>query len=151
MTTKRKADRYAELMGVFLPRPIRNDKDMAHVQSVVDELLEKGKLAKDERDYLQVLGALIEAYEEEQGEIPDVSEAAMLAHLIDARCVTQRAVAEGAGVPETTISDLLAGRRELNRGHIEKLAAYFNVSPAVFFKMQEREPASQRPLIISGS
>lgn len=103
----------------------------------INDLLDRDRLDKDERDYLEVLGTLIEAYEEEREPMPDVSDAAMLAHLIDARGVTQRGLAEGAKLPESTISDLLAGRREFNRGHIEKLAAYFKVSPAVFFDLRE--------------
>ena len=57
----------------------------------------------------------------------------MLEHLIEAKGVTQRAVAEGARIQESAISDLLAGRRRFNRGHIERLAKYFRVSPDVFF------------------
>lgn len=137
MPARQKTNRYSELVEVFPPRPIRNERDMIHAQKVVNELLDRDGLDRDERDYLEVLGTLIEAYEEEHEPMPDVSDAAMLTHLIEARGVTQRGVAEGAGLPESTISDLLAGRREFNRGHIEKLAAYFKVSPAVFFKLRE--------------
>jgi HTH-type transcriptional regulator/antitoxin HigA len=80
---------------------------------------------------------LIEAYEEEHETITDVSDVAMLSQLIEARGVTQRSVAAGTGLPESTISDLLAGRRKFNRGHIAKLSAYFKVSPAVFFGLRE--------------
>lgn len=136
MTVKQKTNRYSELMELFLPRPIRSGRDMDRARKVVNELLDREELDRDERDYLEVLGTLMEAYEEAYEPMPDVSDAAMLAHLIEARGVTQRGVAGGAGLPESTISDLLAGRRELNRGHIEKLAAYFKVNPAVFFKLR---------------
>jgi HTH-type transcriptional regulator/antitoxin HigA len=139
MPARPKTNRYFDLMEIFPPRPIRSARDMSRAQKIVNELLDRDALDKDERDYLEVLGTLIEAYEEEHEPMPDVSDAATLSHLIEARDVTQRAVAEGASLPESTISDLLAGRREFNRWHIEKLAAYFKVSPVVFFKSQTRE------------
>jgi len=137
MSARQKTNRYFDLMEMFEPRPIRSERDLDRAQSVVNELLDSDELDRDERDYLEVLGTLIEAYEEEHETITDVSDVAMLGHLIEARGVTQRSVAEGTGLPESTISDLLAGRRKFNRGHIAKLAAYFKVSPAVFFGLHE--------------
>ena len=134
MASRRKTNRYFELMEIFPPRPICSRRDMDRAQKVVNEFLDRDEIDTDEQDYLEVLGTLIEAYEEEHETIPDVSDVAMLTHLIEARGVTQRGVAEGAGLPESTISDLLDGRREFNRSHIEKLAAHFKVSPALFFK-----------------
>ena len=64
--------------------------------------------------------------------VPDVSGADMLRFLIGQRGVTQRAVAEEAGIANSTISAVLQGRRELTRTHIEKLSAYFGVEPSVF-------------------
>jgi len=115
-------------------KPLRNDKELGKAEKVLHELLDIGKLSKDERDYLDVLGTLVEKYETGQHPIGDVTEAEMLMHLIESKGVNQRILAEGAGIPESTISDLLADRRDFNRGHIEKLAAYFRISPAVFFK-----------------
>jgi transcriptional regulator with XRE-family HTH domain len=38
----------------------------------------------------------------------------------------------GAGIAESTISEVLSGKRRLTRAQLEKLAAYFHVVPAVF-------------------
>ena len=108
---------------------------------MLHELLDSGELNKDEREYLEVLGKLIKEYEEENHPIEDVSDAAMSAHLIESKGITQRGVAEATGIPESTISDLLAGRRDFNRGHIEKLATYFRVSPVAFFRVRQAVPA----------
>ena len=106
---------------------------------------DREELNKDERDYLEVLGSLIERYETDHYPIEDVSDTEMLSHLIEANGndATHRGVAEAAGLPESTISDLLSGRREINKNHIEKFAAYFRVSPAVFFKSRPTKTASQ--------
>jgi HTH-type transcriptional regulator / antitoxin HigA len=34
---------------------------------------------------------------------------------------------------ESIVSEVLSGKRELNKQHIEKLSQRFNVSPALFF------------------
>ena len=52
--------------------------------------------------------------------------------LIEARCLTQARVAEETGIAESTISEILRGRRGMNRRHIKTLSGYFNVSTAVF-------------------
>jgi antitoxin component HigA of HigAB toxin-antitoxin module len=34
---------------------------------------------------------------------------------------------------ESVVSEILRGKRELNKGHIQRLSKHFGVSPAVFF------------------
>jgi transcriptional regulator with XRE-family HTH domain len=46
--------------------------------------------------------------------------------------MTQAGVATETGIAESTISEILKGKRGLNRKHIEVLAKHFKVSPAVF-------------------
>ena len=64
--------------------------------------------------------------------MPPVSDADMLRHLIESRGTTQAEVAAEAGIAESTISEILAGKRGMNRRHIEALARHFKVNPAVF-------------------
>ena len=59
----------------------------------------------------------------------------MLRHLIEARKTTQARVAAEAGIAESTISAVLAGKRGLSRKHIEALARHFKVNPAVFISV----------------
>ena len=61
-----------------------------------------------------------------------VSDAEMLRHLIEAKGVSQTEISSATGIADSTISEILKGRRSLNRSHIGKLARYFNVSPDVF-------------------
>jgi HTH-type transcriptional regulator/antitoxin HigA len=127
--------RYFELIREFPLTSIKSDRELKKAVAVINALIDKGidKLSAGEDAYLDVLSQLVEKYEEEHHPIPDVTEVQMLEHLIEAKGVTQRAVAEGARIQESAISDLLAGRRRFNRGHIERLAKYFRVSPDVFF------------------
>ncbi len=125
-------DLYLALIRRFPLRPIRSDEELDRAIAIVDELLDRDSLAAEEEDYLDVLGDLVEKYETENHPLPDVSDADMLRHLIEARGQSQAQVATGAGIAGSTLSAVLAGKRGLNRKHITALARYFAVSPAVF-------------------
>jgi HTH-type transcriptional regulator / antitoxin HigA len=99
---------------------------------MVDLLLDRRDLASEEDDYLEVLGDLIEQYESEAHPMPPVSDAKMLRHLIEAKGVSQTQISRATGIADSTISEVLKGKRSLNRNHIGKLARYFKVSPDVF-------------------
>ncbi len=125
-------DRHVELVFRFPLCPIRSDEDLGHAIQVVDSLLGKPSLSRDEEDYLEVLSDLVEKYESEAHPMPPVSDAELLRHLIEAKGVSQTEVSRATGIADSTISEILAGKRSLNRTHIGKLARYFKVSPDVF-------------------
>jgi plasmid maintenance system antidote protein VapI len=61
--------------------------------------------------------------------------------LIEAKGAAQAEVARAAGIAESTISEVLAGKRDLTRAQIGRLARYFHVTPAVFSFDEESQPA----------
>jgi HTH-type transcriptional regulator/antitoxin HigA len=125
-------DRYFDLVLRFPLRPIRSDKELDEAVRMVDSLLDRRNLISEEEDYLEVLGDLIEQYESEAHPMPPVSDAEMLRHLIEAKGVSQTQISDATGIADSTISEVLKGKRSLNRNHIGKLARYFNVSADVF-------------------
>lgn len=125
-------DRYFQLVVSFPLRPIRSDRELNAAVKMVDSLLDRKALAPEEEDYLEVLGDLIEQYESEAHPIAPVSDVKILRHLIEAKGVSQTAVSKATGIADSTISEVLGGKRSLNRNHIGKLARYFNVSPDLF-------------------
>jgi HTH-type transcriptional regulator/antitoxin HigA len=125
-------DRYFELVRQFPLRPLRSDEGLDEAVQVVDSLVSKPSLSQEEQDYLEVLGGLVEAYETEVHPMPPLPDAELLRHLIDAKGVSQTEVAEGTGIADSTISEVLKGKRFLNRVHIAKLSRYFKVSADVF-------------------
>jgi len=135
MKTKRKGgnqDVYLELVQRVPLRPIRSEDELDRAIEIVDELIDQDGRGADERDYLDVLSDLIERYEAEAHPIPTASDAEILAHLIEIKGVSQAEVARETALAESTLSEVLAGRRNLNRTHIGRLARYFNVGPAAF-------------------
>lgn len=125
-------DRYLDLVRRFPLRPLRSDEDLDQAVQMVDLLLSRRDLAPEEEDYLDVLGDLVERYETEAHPIAPVADAELIRHLIEAKGVSQTDVADATGVANSTISEVIGGKRALNRNHIGKLARYFNVSPNVF-------------------
>src|SRR5438132_11922749 len=139
-------DGYLELVRAFPLRPIRTEKELDRAIAVIDALLDRGRLTAAEDDYLDVLGDLVERYEDKHHPIPtdDLSEAEMLGHLIEAKDVTQAEVARATGTRESRFSEALTGKRRLTRTQISKLAAYFRVSPAVFLPAEPLDGGAER-------
>ena len=126
-------DRYLDLVRRFPLRPLRTEAELDAAIAVIDGLLDRPTLTAPEQDYLDVLGDLVERYEDKHHPINNVSDAGLLEHLIEAKGVTQAAVARATGIAESRLSEVLRGKRQLTRAQITKLAAYFQVAPAVFF------------------
>ncbi len=138
-TRPNELDGYWELIHGFPLRPIRTEKELDRAIEVIDALLDRADLTAAEEDYLDLLGDLVEQYEDEAHPLPDVSDGAMLRFLIDQKDVVQADVARATGIAESRISEVLSGKRQLTRAHIMKLAAYFHVQPAVFLS-EEKSP-----------
>lgn len=112
---------------------IRTEADYNKAIEVLNHLLDE--VGDDEShplfNFLEVLGTLIESYEEDHVKIPDVPGREVLKYLMEEHGVTQ------ADLPEVgsqgVVSEILRGKRELNTRQIKTLSKRFGVSPAVFF------------------
>jgi HTH-type transcriptional regulator / antitoxin HigA len=124
--------KYMQLLERFPPRPIRAQEDFEATQKVIDELLDKNELTPEEEEYLDVLGTLVEQYENNLDIIPDIYGVDLLKVLLDERELKQKDL-----VPifktESIVSDILNKKRQLTTRHIKELADFFNFSPAAFF------------------
>jgi HTH-type transcriptional regulator / antitoxin HigA len=127
---------YIELIRQMPLWPIKSAD--AHRRAVVlaNKLLEKkaetGKLSRGESGYLSVLIELLADYEKAKFPRKRVGDGEMLAHLIEAKDVTQVQVERDTGIASPTLSAVIAGRRRLTRDQIGKLSAYFGVKPTAF-------------------
>jgi HTH-type transcriptional regulator / antitoxin HigA len=127
-----KRDLYLELVQEFPLRPIRSDSKLDRAIAMIDRLSDRESLAPEEDDYMDVLCGLVERYETENDPEPTVSAADMLRHLIEAKGVNQAKVAEATGINESTISEILTGKREVSRKVMRAFADYFQVDPYIF-------------------
>ena len=90
-------------------------------------------LGKAESEYVELLATLIEHYESQEHPTPKVSPANLLAHLMAERGMTQAAVARETHISRGTLSNVLAGRRELSKDNIVKLSQFFGVGVGSWF------------------
>jgi HTH-type transcriptional regulator / antitoxin HigA len=125
-------DHYLNLIRRFPLRPLATDDDLDAAVAVIDSLLDKGELTPPEQDYLDVLSDLVESYEAEAVPIEPASDAELLRFLLNAKGVKQAQAASETGIAESTVSEVLAGKRTLNRSQIGKLSRYFHIEPSTF-------------------
>jgi HTH-type transcriptional regulator/antitoxin HigA len=127
----RNKDSYLELVLDFPLASIKGDDHLEEAQKVMDVLLARGALNEGEETYLDALSDLVGAYEDEHYGIEYASDADMLQHLLDAKGVTQAQLSRDAGLPKSTICEVLKGKKRFSRQMIHKLAEYFQVDVSV--------------------
>ncbi len=126
-------DNYLKLVRAFPLRPIRSDAELDRAIAMIDLLITRDDLDPGENDYLDVLGDLVHSYEAENDPIAPVPDADMVRFLLDSNDMAQSELAQRSEIAESTISEILAGKRTLSRRHIAAFSRVFGVSPALFF------------------
>jgi HTH-type transcriptional regulator / antitoxin HigA len=130
-------DQYIQLLQKFPPRPITNEADLEATQNIIDKLLDQPQLSQAEEDYLNVLGTLVSEYEQTQESIPDIYGVELLTVLIKERNLQQKDLIS-IFKTESIISEILHKKRQLTLRHIQELAQFFNISPSVFFPVNQQ-------------
>ena len=132
MVTKLTA--YDSLLLKYKPRPIRNDREHRRALKQVEKLIgEHGPTPpRAEGELIAVLSTLIESYEIEVTPRRKPTPAETLEHLIESKEVARAEVARATGIPRSTITNVLNGRRQISKENVTRLANYFHVDPSVF-------------------
>ena len=124
-------DSYLELVLQFPLSSIRSERQLAEAQKMMDRLLGAGVLDEGQAIYLDALSDLVATYEDVHYPIAPVSDADMLRHLLEAKGISQSRLSKDSGLPKSTISEILAGKKPFSRQVIRKLADYFGVAPGI--------------------
>ncbi len=126
---------YIELLKTFPPRPITSEEQLQATQRVIDNLLDQAELTPDERDYLDVLGTLVYDYEQKHNPMPEIQGAELIQVLLaEANLEPQDLLP--IFKTEAVVSAVLSGQQELTIPQIQALAAFFQISPAIFLPQQ---------------
>ena len=125
-------DSYLELVLDFPLASIKSDEHLAEALKMIDGLLIRGTLNDGEATYLDALSDLVVTYEDEHYAIGPASDADLLRHFMDAKGVSQVQLSRDSGLPKSSISEVLAGKKPFSRQMIHKLAEYFQVDVGVF-------------------
>lgn len=127
-------DRYFALVRRFPLKSIQSEKELDGARAIINELVDQGfdSLSAGEDAYLDVLSDLVEKYENMRHPIAGADPAEVLQMLLDDRGLSQRTVAIESGIAVSTMSQIVAGRRQMNLEHIKRLALFFQVPASVF-------------------
>ena len=122
---------YAGLCRILTPRPIHDQVEFQNVTEITDAMAGH-KLTPDQEDYFDLLCRLIEDYEKERVDAPEVTAREALQHLLDAHGMTAADLARLLEVHRTLGAMILRGERKLTLDHVRTLARHFGVSADVF-------------------
>lgn len=120
-------DSYLELILAFPLASVRTEDHLDAAQKVMNRLLAKPTLDEGETLYLDALSDLVATYEDDHYPIDPASDADMLRHFLEAKEVSQADLHRETGIPKSTISEIVGGKKPFSRQIIRKLADYFNV------------------------
>ncbi len=123
---------YMRLVEKFPPVKIRTAEQAKAIESRIEVLLAQPNLSEAEDAYADLLSDLLADWEDATVKIPDIDGAELLRALLEDRGLRQKDLV-GVFATESVVSEVIAGRRELSRKHIEGLARFFKISPAAFF------------------
>lgn len=111
---------------------IRKAKDYKHASAVMDQLLDE--VGEDENhplaDVLEYLANQATVYEAEHSKIPDAHPHDVLRFLMEQHGISQSDLTDCA--PQSRISEILNGKREISQELAKSLATRFEVSVGVF-------------------
>lgn len=123
---------YSELVARHLPRPIHDKVSYDNAVEVVHGLL-GFKLNRDQEDYLELLGKLIEDYEIEITPEPEaVPGIESLKFLLESNDLGGDELGTILGVDRSIAYPIVKGTRQLTAERIKKLSARFAVSADLF-------------------
>jgi len=129
------AKEYRSLLARTLPKPIHSEAENELAIQQLEKLADKTRPSAAERQLVELLTVLIEAFEEKHYSPTRQSSAVeVLQELMAANDLKQKDLADIFGTP-SIVSEVMHGKRSMTTGHIQKLSERFHVSPELFFNL----------------
>jgi HTH-type transcriptional regulator/antitoxin HigA len=123
---------YGKLLAKALPRVIQSEEENDRYIQTLLALEQNGTLTPEEKDLADLLTLLIEDFEEKHYQLPKASPLEAITFLMDQHGLKQKDLVDVFGTP-SIVSEVLSGKRDLNKDHIARLSKRFRVSPELFF------------------
>jgi HTH-type transcriptional regulator/antitoxin HigA len=124
---------YAWLLSRISPKVIQSEKENEFYAQALYELDQRGaKRTRAERELAELLTLLIDDFESKRYELPRAKPLEVLRFLMEQHGLRQKDLVDVFGT-RSIVSEVLSGKRKLNKDHIERLSQRFHVSPDVFF------------------
>lgn len=112
---------------------IRNEREYKRMVALLDKVIDEGGADEDHplAGLADVLGELVERYEESRVRVPQAEPREVLDYLMKENGLRQSDLADELG-SQGVVSEILAGKRAINARQAKALAVRFGVSPAAF-------------------
>ena len=124
---------YTALLAKIPPRVIRSEEQNEGFVAALYELEQHhATWTPEEAEMADLLSLLIEDFEEKHYALPRTSPTEALTFLMDQHGLKQKDLTDVFGTP-SIVSEVLNGKRDMNKDHIARLSKRFHVSPEVFF------------------
>lgn len=124
---------YSVLLAEFLPKIISSEEENETFIATLYEMEQRQDTwSQDDADFAGLLTLLIEDYEEKHYQLPRSSPVEVLQVLMEQHGLRQKDLAAIFGTP-SIVSEVMHGKRQMNKEHIRRLSERFHVSPALFF------------------
>jgi HTH-type transcriptional regulator / antitoxin HigA len=127
---------YKDLVRIYPPRKIHDKVDHENATQVADWIALHAKNA-DQLDYLELLGDLLDEYEQQTAKPFKGSEPLeLLNHLVSENQLSTRDLGHILGVDHSVAARILKGERAITVEHAKSLGVRFKLDPSVFLKLK---------------
>ena len=130
-------ERYRELLDATLPRVIHTEAENERCIARLEALHEHSRLTPAQEQMSELLTLLIEDFENKHYQLKPSSPAQIIRELMNANSLRQSDLITVFGT-RSVVSEVLSGKRDLSKAHIQKLCERFHISPEVFFPMPQK-------------
>jgi HTH-type transcriptional regulator/antitoxin HigA len=123
---------YGTLLSEIKPEVVHDEVQNQIYIRQLEQLTSKTMVSPAEEKLIQLLIVLVEEYESKQHPVPVTGPLDILRHLMEVHELRQKDLVDVFGA-ESTVSDVLNGKRDITKDQVRRLSSRFHVSPAVFF------------------
>jgi len=128
-------DRYLDLILSFPLRPIRTRTAHQRAKIMLRKLI--GRRGSAVQDYKAVLASLISDYERSailRLDTSKVTAKEIVTHLLAERDMSVNALSKALEMSQSSLSDMLNGRRDWSKSAIIRISGYFGLQPGLFLR-----------------
>jgi HTH-type transcriptional regulator / antitoxin HigA len=134
MTLTFNRDSYANLLLEVLPQPIETEVEYQRVLAIVELLMNKKAISLEENRLLDLFVILVEKFESEHYPSQNTSTPhSRLIHLMEANNL-QPVDLIGIFGSSDLVSEIIDGKRSIDRNHADKLSDRFNLPLSLFLE-----------------
>ncbi len=123
---------YRQLVAEALPHIIHTDEENEHYIAELEALHSRAQLTPEEEQLAELFALLIEDFEARHYQLQAAEPVEIVRELMEANGLKQADLLDIFGT-RSVASEVLSGKRDLSKAHIERLSRRFHVSPKVFF------------------